>query len=118
MYNENNIFAKMIKGEVPVNKIYEDEWAIAFHDINPQAPVHVLVIPKGGYESFADFSAKATDDEIVGYIRAIGKVSKQLGLEENGGFRLLMNAGANAGQEVMHLHTHIFGGKFLGPMLL
>ncbi|MBR7158214.1 MAG: histidine triad nucleotide-binding protein [Alphaproteobacteria bacterium] len=116
MYDKSNIFAKFLSGEVPVKKIYEDEYAIAFNDINPQAPVHVLVIPKGEYTSFEDFSAKASDAEIAGYVRAIGKVSRQLELDKSG-YRLLVNMGANGGQEVPHLHTHIFGGAKLGRMV-
>ena len=116
-YQSDNIFAKILRGEIPCNKVYEDEWALAFHDINPQAPVHVLVIPKGDYVSMADFTADAPSDLIAGYIRAVGKVADQLGLAEDG-YRTLANAGDNAHQEVPHLHIHIFGGKKLGPMLV
>ncbi len=116
MYDKNNIFAKFLSGEIPVTKIYEDEFAIAFNDINPQAPVHVLVIPKGEYVSFDDFTANASDKEIAGYVRAVGKVSRQLGLDKEG-YRLLVNMGANGGQEVPHLHAHIFGGAKLGRMV-
>jgi diadenosine tetraphosphate (Ap4A) HIT family hydrolase len=115
-YDENNIFARILRGEIPSKRVYEDDWAIAFHDINPQAPVHILVIPRGFYRSWADFSATASDAEIAGFVRAVGKVAKDLGLEEPG-YRLLANAGINAHQEVPHLHVHIFGGKPLGPML-
>lgn len=115
-YDPNNIFARILRGEIPCKKVHEDEFALAFHDINPQAPVHVLVIPKGAYVSFADFSAKASEAEIAGYVRAIGKVAELVGVTESG-YRLLANAGANAHQEVPHLHVHIFGGKKLGPML-
>jgi diadenosine tetraphosphate (Ap4A) HIT family hydrolase len=115
-YDDNNIFARILRGEIPSKRVYEDEWAVAFHDINPQAPVHILVIPRGPYRSWADFSAKASDAEIGGFVRAVGAVAKQLGLEEPG-YRLLANAGINAHQEVPHLHVHIFGGKPLGPML-
>ena len=115
-YDPNNIFAKILRGEIPCNKVYEDEHALAFHDINPQAPVHVLVIPKGEYVSMADFTASAPDELVVGFMRAVGKVADELGLIEPG-YRTLANAGANAHQEVPHLHIHIFGGKPLGPML-
>jgi histidine triad (HIT) family protein len=115
-YDDSNIFAKILRGEIPCKKVFEDEWALAFHDINPQAPIHVLVLPKGKYCSFADFSASASDDEIAGFIRAVGKVAKDLGLEPPG-YRLLLNMGANSGQEVPHLHVHLFGGRPLGRML-
>lgn len=115
-YDPNNIFAKILCGEIPCNKVYEDEHALAFHDINPQAPVHVLVIPKGEYVSMADFTAHAPDPLVVGFMRAVGKVAEELGLVEPG-YRTLANAGLNAHQEVPHLHIHIFGGRPLGPML-
>lgn len=115
-YDQNNIFAKILRGEIPCNKVYEDEYALAFHDINPQASVHVLVIPKGAYVSMADFTAEAPSDLITGYMRAVGKVAETLDLVD-AGYRTLANAGANAHQEVPHLHIHIFGGKPLGPML-
>ena len=115
-YDDSNIFARILRGEIPSKRVYEDEWAIAFHDINPQAPVHVLVIPRGPWRSWADFSARGSDAEIAGFVRAVGQVAKDLGLEEPG-YRLLANAGINAHQEVPHLHVHIFGGKPLGPML-
>jgi diadenosine tetraphosphate (Ap4A) HIT family hydrolase len=115
-YDPNNIFAKILRGEIPCKKVYEDQFALAFHDINPQAPVHVLVIPKGEYVSLADFTAAAPADLIAGYFRAVGKVAQELGIVEDG-FRALFNAGAHAGQEVPHLHIHLFAGKPLGPML-
>lgn len=115
-YDPNNVFAKILRGEIPCKKVYEDQFALAFHDIRPQAPVHVLVIPKGEYVSLADFCASAPADLIAGYFRAIGKVAEELGIVEEG-FRALFNAGANANQEVPHLHIHLFGGKNLGPML-
>jgi histidine triad (HIT) family protein len=115
-YNDANIFARILRGEIPAKKVYEDEWAVAFHDINPQAPVHVLVIPKGKYVSFADFSASAPAEQIAGFMRAVGKVAKDLGLEGSG-YRLLFNTGEHSGQEVPHLHVHIFGGRPLGRML-
>lgn len=115
-YDDSNIFARILRGEIPAKTVYEDDFALAFHDINPQAPVHVLVIPKGAYVSWADFSTNAPDAEIAGFIRAVGKVAADLGLNESG-YRLLANAGPNSHQEVAHLHVHIFGGRRLGPML-
>jgi histidine triad (HIT) family protein len=116
-YDDQNIFAKILRGEIPNKTVYEDEWALAFHDINPQAPVHVLVIPKGSFVSWDDFSANGSDAEIAGFIRAVGHVARDLGLVEPG-YRLLANIGIDAHQEVPHLHVHLFGGKALGPMLL
>ncbi|WP_422023762.1 histidine triad nucleotide-binding protein [Pyruvatibacter mobilis] len=119
-YDHENIFAKILRGEIPARKVYEDAHALAFHDINPQAPAHVLVIPKGPYVSLDDFLAEAPDELVTGYFRAVGKVARALGLAESEGgtgFRALANAGADAGQEVPHLHVHLFGGKPLGPML-
>lgn len=116
VYDSNNVFAKILRGEIPCNKVYEDDFALAFHDINPQAPVHVLVIPKEAYVSLADFSALATSEQIAGFFRAVGTVARQLELEE-GGYRVLANHGLNGQQEVPHLHFHIFGGTRLGPML-
>ena len=115
-YDDTNIFARILRGEIPSKRVFENEWAIAFHDINPQAPVHILVIPRGAYRSWADFSANAPDAEIAGFVRAVGTVARDLGLEEPG-YRLLANAGINAHQEVPHLHVHLFGGRQLGPML-
>lgn len=116
-YDPQNIFAKILRGEIPCKRVYEDDWALAFHDINPQAPEHVLVIPKSAYVSWDDFSAKASDAEIAGFIRAVGHVAREQGLVAPG-YRLLANAGINSHQEVPHLHVHLFGGKALGPMLL
>src|SRR3954447_19835278 len=115
-YDESNIFARILRGEIPATKVFEDEWALAFHDINPQAPTHVLVIPKGRYCSFADFSASASPEEIAGFVRAVGKLAKDLGLEADG-YRLLANMGEHSGQEVPHFHVHLFAGRPLGPML-
>ena len=115
-YDDNNVFAKILRGEIPSKRVYEDEHALAFHDINPQAPVHVLVIPKGKYVSVIDFAAKASAAEQAGFMKAIGKTAAALGLDE-GGYRILANHGLNAHQEVPHFHVHIFGGKRLGPML-
>jgi diadenosine tetraphosphate (Ap4A) HIT family hydrolase len=115
-YDSNNIFARILRGEVPCRKVYESAHSLAFHDINPLAPVHVLVIPRGAYVSMADFSAKATDAEIVDFTRAIGEVARLMKAEE-GGYRILANHGADAHQEVPHLHMHVFAGRPLGPML-
>ncbi len=115
-YDDNNIFARILRGEIPSKKIYEDQWALAFHDIAPQAPIHVLVIPKGKYCSFADFSEHAAADEIVGFVRAVGIVARSLGLEDPG-YRILANMGQHSGQEVPHLHVHLFGGRPLGRMI-
>jgi len=115
-YDDSNIFARILRDEIPSKKVYEDEHALAFHDINPLAPTHILVIPKGAYVSWDDFSAKASDAEIAGFVRAVGKIARDAGLVE-GGYRLLANTGVNSGQEVPHLHVHIFAGRPLGPML-
>lgn len=115
-YDEQNVFARILRGEIPCRRVFENEHALAFHDITPRAPVHVLVIPKGAYVSFADFSAQASPDEIAGFFRAVGQVASQLGLDEPG-YRLLSNMGANGGQEVPHFHVHLFGGAWLGPMI-
>ncbi len=116
-YDDTNIFARILRGEIPNKTVYEDEWALAFHDINPQSPTHILVIPKGAYVSWDDFSAHASAEEIAGFIRAVGHVARTAGLVAPG-YRLLANTGLNAHQEVPHLHVHLFGGKALGPMLL
>ena len=115
-YDDDNIFAKILRGEIPSTKIYEDEWAYAFPDINPQAKLHVLVIPKGRYVSWDDFSANAPAEEIAGFVRAVGHVAGDHGLVQPG-YRLLANVGPHSGQEVAHLHVHLFGGEPLGPML-
>jgi diadenosine tetraphosphate (Ap4A) HIT family hydrolase len=115
-YDDNNIFAKILRGELPCKKVFEDEHALAFHDINPMAPVHILVIPKGAYVSWDDFSERGSDAEIAGFTRAVGKVARDAGMVTQG-YRLLANIGKRAGQEVGHLHVHIFGGQPLGPML-
>src|SRR5687767_519801 len=115
-YDGDNVFAKILRGELPSKKVYEDEHALAFHDINPLAPVHILVIPKGPYVSWDDFSERASEAEIAGFVRAVGHVAREQGLVEPG-YRLLANTGMNSGQEVPHLHVHIFGGRGLGPML-
>lgn len=115
-YDSNNVFAKILRGEIPCKKLFENEYALSFADIHPQAPTHVLVIPKGAYTDQADFSARATDAEIVGFTRAVGEVVKLCGLAD-GGYRLIANSGVNGGQEVPHYHIHILGGRSLGPML-
>jgi diadenosine tetraphosphate (Ap4A) HIT family hydrolase len=115
-YDDQNIFAKILRGEIPNRTVYEDEFALAFHDINPQAPVHILVIPKGRYVSWDDFTARAPDTEIAGFVRAIGKVARDAGLVAPG-YRLLANIGQHGHQEVPHLHAHIFGGRQFGAML-
>ena len=115
-YDDSNIFAKILRGEIPNRTVYEDDYALAFHDINPQAPVHILVIPKGRYVSWDDFTATASDAEVTGFIRAVGHVAREAGLPAPG-YRLLSNIGGHGHQEVPHLHVHIFGGQPLGPML-
>ncbi|OQW78356.1 MAG: histidine triad nucleotide-binding protein [Proteobacteria bacterium ST_bin13] len=115
-YDDQNIFAKILRGEIPSKRVYEDDFAIAFHDINPQAPTHLLVIPRGAYVSWDDFSARASDAEIAGFVRAVGEVARAAGLVAPG-YRLLANTGLDAHQEVPHLHVHIFAGQKLGPML-
>jgi len=116
-YDSNNIFARILRGEIPSRRVFENEHAVAFHDIAPQAPTHVLVIPRGPYISIADFTAKASEAEIVGFFRAVGEVARQLGLEAPG-YRILANMGEDAGQEVPHFHVHLFGGRRMGAMLL
>jgi diadenosine tetraphosphate (Ap4A) HIT family hydrolase len=115
-YDDQNIFAKILRGEIPAARLYEDDYAIAFPDIAPQAPTHILVIPKGAYVSWDDFSARASDAEIAGFVRAVGTVARDAGLVAPG-YRLLANAGLDSHQEVPHLHVHIFAGRPLGPML-
>ncbi len=115
-YDEDNIFARILRDEIKVTRIHDDAHAVAFADIAPKAPTHVLVIPRGAYVSFADFSARASDEEITGFWRAVGAVARALGLDGHG-YRLLANTGAHAGQEVPHFHVHLFGGGPLGPML-
>lgn len=115
-YDDQNIFARILRGEIPAKRVYEDEHALAFHDINPQAPHHLLVIPKGAYVSWDDFSARASDAEIAGFVRAVGHVAREAGLVAPG-YRLLANIGRDAHQEVPHLHVHLFAGRPLGPML-
>ncbi len=111
-YDSQNVFARILRGEVPCNKVFENEWVLAFHDIAPKAPVHVLIIPRQAYVSFMDFHAKASPDEIVGVMQSVGEVAQRMGLEKNG-YRLITNAGPDSGQEVPHFHIHLLGGKAL-----
>ena len=115
-YDDQNVFAKILRGEIPATRLYEDDYALAFPDINPQSPTHILVIPKGAYVSWDDFSARASDAEITGFVRAVGKVARDAGLVAPG-YRLLANTGTDSHQEVPHLHVHIFAGRALGPLL-
>jgi len=115
-YDPSNIFARVLRGEIPATRVFEDEWAIAFHDISPQAPTHLLVIPRGAYVSWDDFSARASDAEIAGFVRAVGTVARAAGLVEPG-YRLLANTGPDSHQQVPHLHVHLFAGAPLGPLL-
>lgn len=115
-YDDQNIFAKILRGEIPNKTVYEDAHALAFHDINPQARHHILVIPKGAYVSWDDFSARASAEEIAGFVRAVGHVARENGFVAPG-YRLLANVGQDSGQEVPHLHVHLFAGQPLGPML-
>ena len=115
-YDPQNIFAKILRGEIPNKTVHEDAHVLAFHDIAPQATVHVLVIPKGRYVSLVDFAATGSEAEIAGLWRAVGRIAGDLGLEQNG-YRILANHGTDAGQEVPHFHVHVFGGGPLGPMI-
>lgn len=115
-YDRTNIFARILRGEVPCNKVYEDEHVLGFHDIRPQSPVHILVIPKGAYVSLDDFSSRASADEMAALVRALGRIAREHGLAASG-YRVLANHGADAHQEVQHLHFHIFGGRNLGRMI-
>jgi histidine triad (HIT) family protein len=119
-YDKNNIFAKILRGEISCKKIYENEFVLAFHDVNPQKKVHALIIPKGAYINLDDFSLRASEKEIIALIKGIGEVAKKLGISEvvkGGGYRSLVNVGENGGQEVSHLHFHIFGGEKIGKMV-
>ncbi len=115
-YDRDNVFARILRGELPCTKVYEDEHVLAFRDIKPQAPTHIVIIPKGEYVSVDDFSANASEAELAAFIRAIGRVARQEGVVA-GGYRILANHGAAAHQEVPHFHLHLFGGRNLGPML-
>ena len=116
-YDDTNVFAKILRDEIPSRRVYEDEHALAFHDIAPWAPTHILVIPKGAYVSWDDFSARASADEIAGFVRAVGHVAREQGLVDPG-YRILANTGPDSHAEVPHLHVHILAGKPLGPMLV
>ncbi len=116
-YDDSNIFARILRGEIPCQKLYEDDYALAFPDIKPQAPIHVLVIPKGRYTSAADFGATASDAEIAGFTRAVAEIAKTLGAEASG-YRLISNAGPDSHQEVPHYHVHILAGRPLGALLV
>jgi diadenosine tetraphosphate (Ap4A) HIT family hydrolase len=115
-YDRNNVFARILRGEISCKKVYEDEHVLAFHDISPQSPTHVLVIPKGEYVSLDDFSEKASADEIAALVRALGNIAREQGVAE-AGYRILANAGRDGRQEVPHFHMHLFGGRDLGGML-
>jgi histidine triad (HIT) family protein len=115
-YDRDNVFARILRGELPCREVYEDEHVLAFRDINPQAPVHVIVIPKGEYASVDDFSANASPPEQAAFMQAIGRIAHQEGVAESG-YRILANHGAAAHQDVPHFHMHLFGGHDLGPML-
>jgi histidine triad (HIT) family protein len=115
-YDSNNIFAKILRGEIPCNKVYEDEHVLAFHDISPQAPVHILVLPKGLYTDMDHFTAEASPEEIAALFKALGNIAREAGLDQ-GGYRVISNCGVNSGQEVPHLHVHLVGGHPLGRML-
>jgi histidine triad (HIT) family protein len=115
-YDDQNIFAKILRGEIPCDKVCENDHALAFRDINPQTPVHVLVIPRGSYADMDDFTANASDAEVAGFFRAVGQVARDLGTVEDG-YRALTNCGRDAHQDVPHFHVHIFAGKNLGRMI-
>jgi len=115
-YDNNNIFAKILRGEIPCKKAYEDPHVLAFHDIAPKAPVHILVLPKGAYTDMDDFTQRAGADEIAALFRALGKIAREQGVGL-GGYRVISNCGVNGGQEVPHLHLHLLGGKKLGRMV-
>jgi histidine triad (HIT) family protein len=118
-YDNSNIFAKILRGEIPCNKIYEDEFVLSFYDINPQKKIHALVIPKGKYVDLDDFSLNATPEEMVGLIKGLNIVAKKLGIstEVGKGYRALVNISDHGGQEVPHLHFHLFGGEKVGKMV-
>ncbi|MBY0281982.1 MAG: histidine triad nucleotide-binding protein [Alphaproteobacteria bacterium] len=115
-YDSNNVFAKILRGEIPCKKISEDEFYLAFHDIQPRAPIHALVIPKSAYKDVCDFNKCAKDEEIIGFHKGVNHVIELLNLKQDG-FRLISNCGIYGGQEVPHYHIHLLGGKKLGPML-
>jgi diadenosine tetraphosphate (Ap4A) HIT family hydrolase len=116
-YDPDNVFAKILRGEIPCNKVHEDEHTLAFHDINPQTPTHILVVPKGAYVNWTDFSETASDAEIAALARTVSKVARAAGVADSG-YRVLSNVGPDANQEVAHLHVHVFAGRKLGPMVV
>ena len=118
-YDDNNIFAKILRGEIPCNKIYEDDFVLSFYDINPQKKIHALVIPKGKYVDLDDFSLNASPNEMVGLLKGINTVARKLGISVDigKGYRTLANIGEHGGQEVPHLHFHLFGGEKVGKMV-
>ena len=116
VYDDNNVFARILRGEIPARKVYEDEYVLAFDDIRPQAPVHILVVPKGRYLSFDDFARDASDHEIAAFTRAIGRIAETAGVAATG-YRLIFNHGPHSHQEVPHLHAHIIGGRALGGLV-
>jgi histidine triad (HIT) family protein len=119
VYDDKNIFARILRGEIPCDKIYEDDFVLSFHDINPQKKIHALVIPKGKYVDLDDFSLNASPEEMVGLLKGINSVAKKLGIstEVGKGYRALVNIGDHGGQEVPHLHFHLFGGQRVGKMV-
>ena len=118
-YDKNNIFAKILRGEVPCNKVYENEYVLSFHDINPQKKIHILVIPKGEYIDLDHFNATASEKEIIEFTKSITHITKMLKISSNeNGYRVLTNIGKDGGQEVPHLHHHIFGGEAVGKMVV
>ena len=116
MYDEQNVFARILRGEIPAQIVYDDEWCVAFHDISPAAPAHVLVIPKNKYRNFAEFVKLGSEEEVAGFFDSVRHVAKELKVQESG-YRLIMNSGSDAHQAVEHFHVHILGGKELGPLL-
>ena len=118
-YDDNNIFAKILRGEIPCKKIYEDDYVLSFHDVNPQKKIHALVIPKGKYIDLDDFNTNASDKEIIGLLKGISTVAKKLGIsvDSGKGYRTLSNLSEHGGQEVLHLHFHLFGGEKVGRMV-
>lgn len=116
IYDDNNIFAKILRGEIPCKKLYEDDYALAFYDIAPQKKIHILIIPKGQYLDIVDFGNNASDEEIRGFYKAVSKIAKQENLSTQG-FRTIANTGEFGGQEVPHFHLHLLGGEIVGKMV-
>lgn len=115
-YDHNNVFAKILRGEIPCKKVYEDEHVLAFPDISPRTPVHILVIPKGAYKDMDDFTNRASAEEITALFRALGKIARDNGIDKTG-YRVISNCGDHGGQEVPHLHLHLLGGRKIGRMV-